>query len=82
MTTAEKIVLHEKFWKGEGPSLLFIPQNDGLLYDMTDYVNRFHDPRLMWEGETARSRSDSLLGGGRRGSNPRPSEPQSDALTN
>lgn len=57
MTTAEKIVLHEKFWKGEGPSLLFIPQNDGLLYDMTDYVNRFHDPRLMWEGETARSRS-------------------------
>ena len=57
MKTADKIVSHDAFWRGNGPSLLFIPQNDGPLYDMTDYKSRFNDPCLMWEGEMDRSRS-------------------------
>ncbi|MCC6683308.1 MAG: hypothetical protein IT445_20625 [Phycisphaeraceae bacterium] len=48
---------HETFWRGEGPSLIFVPNQQQMTYDLNDYPRRFEDPTAMWESEIARARS-------------------------
>ena len=50
-----KLENHKRFWEGEGPSLLLIPPDSGVLYDTTDYPRRFANPKLMWEAEIRRA---------------------------
>lgn len=50
-----RIELHKKFWKGEGPSLILIPPSRAELYDLNNYPKRFYDPQLMWETEYKRA---------------------------
>ena len=52
----DKLQLHRRFWRGEGPSLLLIPAGRNSFYDLEDYPRRFRDPRAMWESEMARAR--------------------------
>ncbi len=52
-----RIDLHRRFWRGEGPGLILIPPFREELYDLNDYPARFHDPRLMWESEIRRARA-------------------------
>lgn len=56
MTTAEKIEKHKAFWKGQGPSLIFVPTGQTPLYDVEGYHERFYDPEKMWESEMERAR--------------------------
>jgi len=63
VTTAEKIKMHERFWAGQGPSLLLIPPGRDMneawqvqIYDTADYRQRFYDPPRMWENEMSRAR--------------------------
>lgn len=58
MTTqvADKKKLHEDFWQGRGPSLIFIPPADIPLYDTNDYEKRFYDPPLMLKSEIERAK--------------------------
>jgi len=51
----QKIEAHERFWRGEGPSLILIPPSDGPPYDLKGYPARFHDPRAMWQSEMRRA---------------------------
>lgn len=53
----QKIELHKRFWRGEGPSLMLIPSGKTALYDLNDYPRRFHDPQAMWESEMRRAES-------------------------
>ena len=53
----EKIEPHQKFWKGEGSSLILIPPSQAGLYDLNDYPRRFRDPQLMWETEIRRAKA-------------------------
>ena len=57
MTSAEGIPMHEAFWRGNGPSLMFIPAGQGPQYDTENYARRFDDPTLMWEAEMRRARA-------------------------
>jgi hypothetical protein len=50
-----KIEAHRRFWEGTGPSLIFIPRGDVQLYDMKGYVERFENPRLMFDFEAGRA---------------------------
>lgn len=50
-----RIERHERFWQGDGPSLLFVPVTFRDLYDLDDYERRFAQPRLMYEAERARA---------------------------
>jgi len=56
MTVEQKTQLHEAFWRGDGSSLILIPAERNVLYDLNDYPRRFHDPAAMWESEMARAR--------------------------
>jgi hypothetical protein len=51
MSTDERRVLHERFWRGEGPSLILIPAERSAQYDVEGYSERFEDPRAMWDAE-------------------------------
>ncbi len=55
MSLNDKLELYNIFWRGEGPSLILIPNREQLLYDMDDYPARFAEPELMWESELKRS---------------------------
>ena len=48
--------LHEAFWRGDGPSLIFIPAEEQQLYDLSNYPARFRNPHAMWESEMRRAR--------------------------
>jgi hypothetical protein len=57
---------HRRFWAGEGPSLLFLPQSDPLfatgeaaLYGLDTYPERFQDPARMYDSE--RERAQQML---------------------
>ena len=52
-----KMEEHARFWRGEGPSLIFVPVVARDLYDLDGYQARFADPRLMFEAERARARA-------------------------
>jgi hypothetical protein len=52
-----KIELHKRFWKGEGPGLILIPPFKQELYDLNNYPARFRDPELMWESEIRRAKT-------------------------
>ena len=52
-----KIEIHKKFWRGEGPSLILIPPSQKELYDLNNYPRRFHSPQLMWETEYKRAQA-------------------------
>jgi len=54
--TDERLAQHRRFWRGEGPCLIFIPSARRDLYDLADYPARFKNPELMWAAETARAR--------------------------
>ena len=64
-TLGEKIAMHEQFWQGKGPCLIFIttPELSGLdpgtetldKYDTAGYEERFHSPQKMWESEMRRA---------------------------
>jgi len=54
---AQKMDLHARFWRGEGPSLIFVPVAARDLYDLDGYRERFADPALMYEAERARAAS-------------------------
>ncbi len=56
-TVVERIMLHDRFWQGDGSSLILIPAGDVPLYDTTEYTARFSDPFRMWESEIVRARS-------------------------
>ncbi len=47
---------HEAFWRGEGPSLIFVPTDQQDIYDLNDYPHRFEDPAAMWESEVNRAK--------------------------
>ena len=51
----ERIASHQRFWKGEGPSLLLVSPESRPLYDTADYARRFADPQQMWESEIRRA---------------------------
>lgn len=51
-----KMKLHEAFWRGDGPSLIFIPAEEQQLYDLSNYPARFRNPHAMWESEMRRAR--------------------------
>ena len=53
----DKLRMHLRFWKGEGPSLLLIPAGRNSFYDLDDYPRRFREPPAMWESEMARART-------------------------
>lgn len=62
----ERLEIQRRFWRGEGPSLLFVPQSDpsfatgeAALYSLDTYPERFHDPALMYESE--RTRAEQML---------------------
>ncbi|MFC1805752.1 hypothetical protein ACFL09_02075, partial [Planctomycetota bacterium] len=52
----ERMAAFERFWRGEGPSLILIPPSEQELYDCCDYPTRFEDPEAMWRSEMARAR--------------------------
>lgn len=52
---ASTVESHRRFWRGEGPSLIFIPHDRSDLYDLTDYRARFDDPALMYASELKRA---------------------------
>jgi hypothetical protein len=54
--TETKKALHERFWRGEGSSLILIPAGDVPLYDTTEYRTRFYNPVKMWESEIERAK--------------------------
>ncbi len=56
MKTDEKRDAHERFWRGEGPSLILIPAERSAQYDVDGYRQRFDDPRAMWDAEMRRAR--------------------------
>lgn len=57
------VATHNRFWRGEGPSLLFIPCGDvnlfktseAAMYDLSNYPERFEDPAKMYESERVRA---------------------------
>ncbi|MBF0245819.1 MAG: hypothetical protein HQL31_11220, partial [Planctomycetes bacterium] len=51
MTIENKIAAFEKFWKGEGPSLILMPARKMAPYNTENYPEMFGNPRLMWESE-------------------------------
>ncbi len=51
----QKHELHQAFWRGEGPSLIFIPASNGELYDTDGYRERFYAPEKMWQSEMRRA---------------------------
>jgi hypothetical protein len=51
----EKVERHQRFWGGQGPSLLLSSPDSGPLYDTKDYAQRFVDPLRMWESEFQRA---------------------------
>lgn len=62
----DRLESHRRFWAGEGPSLLFVPQSDPLfatgeaaLYSLDTYPERFRDPSLMYDSE--RGRAEQML---------------------
>ena len=54
--TETKKILHERFWRGEGPSLILIPAGDVPIYDTMEYRTRFYNPAKMWESEIERAK--------------------------
>lgn len=50
-----KIQLHETFWSGKGPSLLFTPSASMVQYDVENYKDRFYDPAAMYAAEQERA---------------------------
>jgi len=54
-TVDDRIKQHRAFWRGEGPSLIFVPTG-GEGYPLDDYTARYHDPELMWNSEIDRAR--------------------------
>jgi hypothetical protein len=59
----EKIQSHQRFWKGEGPSLILIPPARDMgetwqeqIYDTSNYREKFYNPEKMWESEMSRAR--------------------------
>ena len=56
MTVHDRIGAFDRFWRGDGPSLILIPPGEQELYDCADYPTRFEDPEAMWESEMARAR--------------------------
>jgi hypothetical protein len=52
----DKLELHKRFWRGEGPCLILIPPFREELYDLNDYPARFYDPTLMWKSEIRRAK--------------------------
>jgi hypothetical protein len=57
VSTEQKRDAHERFWRGDGPSLILIPAERGAQYDVDGYRERFEDPRAMWEAEVRRART-------------------------
>jgi hypothetical protein len=57
MTISERTEQHNQFWMGEGPSLIFIPPSDQVMYDLDDYPTRFRNPNAMWESEIQRAKA-------------------------
>ena len=57
MTTRQRTAQHEAFWDGKGPSLILIPASRGPQYDTENYLERFHDPELMWAAEMRHART-------------------------
>jgi hypothetical protein len=57
MSTDEKRDAHERFWRGEGPSLILVPAERSAQYDVEGYRERFEDPRAMWDAEMRRARA-------------------------
>ena len=62
----DRLATQRRFWAGEGPSLLFVPQSDPLfatgeaaLYSLDSYPERFRDPSLMYDSE--RGRAEQML---------------------
>ena len=55
MTLAEQKRVHERFWQGKGPCLILIPPPEPA--ETTGYLERFAEPRLMWEHEVRRARA-------------------------
>ena len=51
----QKIEAHERFWRGDGPSLILIPAGQAPGYDMAHYPAWFRDPQAMWESEMCRA---------------------------
>lgn len=49
--------MQQRFWAGEGPSLILIPAGDMPQYDTEGYVERFESPELMWQSEMRRARA-------------------------
>jgi hypothetical protein len=54
--TEEKRATHERFWQGDGSSLILIPPGREVQYDVEGYRERFDDPRAMWGAEMRRAR--------------------------
>jgi hypothetical protein len=48
---------HDRFWRGEGPSLILVPADRSAQYDVEGYRERFEDPRAMWAAEMGRARA-------------------------
>ena len=57
VSTDEKRRTHERFWRGDGPSLILIPPGRSAQYDVEGYRERFDDPRAMWAAEMRRARA-------------------------
>ena len=55
MTLGERKQVHERFWRGEGPSLILIPPPEPP--ETSGYLDRFADARLMWEHEVRLARA-------------------------
>lgn len=55
LTIETKRRSHERFWRGEGPSLILTPAAEQDLYDLDAYPARFHNPRAMWLSEMKRA---------------------------
>jgi hypothetical protein len=53
---AARLREHDRFWTGDGPSLLLVPRRERALYDLDGYRERFEDPARMLEFELGRAR--------------------------
>ena len=50
-----KIQTYERFWRGDGPSLVLIPAPKAPGYDMDRYPDWFRDPQAMWDAQMCRA---------------------------
>ena len=55
-----KMETHDRFWRGDGPSLILVPAIESELYDLDGYQERFADSALMLDAE--RKRANAIKG--------------------